>query len=193
MKDTHLAMFLARLSFLHISPIPGKWLIFWKKCSCIIWFIRDFRVDSRKLNKLKGAYVSSHVSDIMWLKHCYTVRFFTTPLWSKLLENYTMQQWLQQMFLCCASLRIALQEVQLISTFRNALQQLVTPLHSVSLLQQLSSQFLSHVLYKRMRELFIFSETVWVLGVFKMAAKKYWMLRKRIAQSNSTLRFWGNV
>jgi len=55
----------------------------------------------------------------------------------------------------CAMLTTVLQEVEFKSTFRNALQQLVAPLHSVSPLQQLSSQFLSHVLYKRMREFII--------------------------------------
>ena len=38
-------------------------------------------------------------------------------------------------------LREALHEIELSSTFRNGLQQLTTPLHSVSLLQQLASQF----------------------------------------------------
>ena len=38
-------------------------------------------------------------------------------------------------------LREALHEVELSSTFRNGLQQLITPLHSVSPLQQLVSQF----------------------------------------------------
>ena len=38
-------------------------------------------------------------------------------------------------------LREALHEVELSSTFRNGLQQLTTPLHSVSPLQQLFSQF----------------------------------------------------
>ena len=38
-------------------------------------------------------------------------------------------------------LREALHEVELGSTFRNGLQQLKTPLHSVSPLQQLVSQF----------------------------------------------------
>ena len=38
-------------------------------------------------------------------------------------------------------LREALHEVELSSTFRNGLQQLTTPLHSVSPLQQLVSQF----------------------------------------------------
>ena len=38
-------------------------------------------------------------------------------------------------------LREALHEVELGSTFRNGLQQLTTPLHSVSPLQQLVSQF----------------------------------------------------
>ena len=41
------------------------------------------------------------------------------------------------------SLREALHEVELRSTFRNGLQQLTTPLHSVSPLQQLVSQFYS--------------------------------------------------
>ena len=41
------------------------------------------------------------------------------------------------------SLREALHEVELSSTFRNGLQQLTTPLHSVSPLQQLVSQFYS--------------------------------------------------
>ena len=41
------------------------------------------------------------------------------------------------------SLREALYEVELRSTFRNGLQQLITPLHSVSPLQQLVSQFYS--------------------------------------------------
>ena len=41
------------------------------------------------------------------------------------------------------SLREALHEVELGSTFRNGLQQLTTPLHSVSPLQQLVSQFYS--------------------------------------------------
>ena len=38
-------------------------------------------------------------------------------------------------------MREALHEVELSSTFRNGLQQLTTPLHSVSPLQQLVSQF----------------------------------------------------
>ena len=41
------------------------------------------------------------------------------------------------------SLREALHEVELSSTFRNGLQQLTTPLHSVSPIQQLVSQFYS--------------------------------------------------
>ena len=44
-------------------------------------------------------------------------------------------------FLPMFLLREGLHEVELISTFRNGLQQLVTPLHSVSPLQQLVSQF----------------------------------------------------
>ena len=46
--------------------------------------------------------------------------------------------WVVSQFLL---LREALHEVELSSTFRNGLQQLTTPLHSVSPLQQLVSQF----------------------------------------------------
>ena len=44
-------------------------------------------------------------------------------------------------YLAIFLLREALHEVELSSTFRNGLQQLTTPLHSVSPLQQLVSQF----------------------------------------------------
>ena len=46
--------------------------------------------------------------------------------------------------MCCLAIFLlheALHKVELYSTFRNGLQQLATPLHSVSPLQQLVSQF----------------------------------------------------
>ena len=55
------------------------------------------------------------------------------PLRDKLLENCIC--------LVIFLLREALHEVELSSTFRNGLQQLTTPLHSVSPLQQLVSKF----------------------------------------------------
>jgi len=54
--------------------------------------------------------------------------FLATPLWSKLLAR-------------------ELQEVEFRSTFRNALQQLAAPLHSVIPLQELFSDFFSRTLH----------------------------------------------
>ena len=53
-------------------------------------------------------------------------------------------------------LRAALHEVELGSTFRNGLQQLTTPLHSVSPLQQLVSQFYGSFTNKGACALFFF-------------------------------------
>jgi len=89
------------------------------------------------------------------------------------------------------------------ATFRNAMQQLVAPLHSVSPLQQLSSQFFSHVLYKRMREFIIllwnylgtrpFSKILKVAEndctVYNRAQQRFArQFAEKIAQCNSTLK-----
>ena len=73
------------------------------------------------------------------LFHCaiFSATCLEMPLRDKLLENCTVYHGLSRNFL----LREALHELELSSTFRNGLQQLATPLHSVSPLQQLVSQF----------------------------------------------------
>ena len=63
---------------------------------------------------------------------------FALPLRDKLSENFKVSNMgSHAIFL----LRKMLHEVELRSTFRNGLQQLTTPLHSVSSLQHLVSQF----------------------------------------------------
>ena len=56
-------------------------------------------------------------------------------------EELNSVTWLVLQFFLHEALHEALHEVELSSTFRNGLQQLATPLHSVSPLQQLVSQF----------------------------------------------------
>ena len=67
-------------------------------------------------------------------------------------ELHSVTWFVSQFFL----LREALHEVELSSTFRNGLQQLTTPLHSVSPLQQLVSQFYGSFNKGRMRTLLVF-------------------------------------
>ena len=76
------------------------------------------------------------------LRSCYTVQF-SQQLVSQC--HYETSCWrIAQCNMSCLAiflLREALHEVEPSSTFRNGLQQLTTPLHSVSPLQQLVSQF----------------------------------------------------
>jgi len=91
------------------------------------------------------------------LLHCtiFSAICLTMPLQNKLLENCIVQQKLSCNVFLCATLSTALHKVEFKSTFHNALQQLVAPLHRISTLQQLSSQFLIQVLYRRMHEFII--------------------------------------
>jgi len=97
------------------------------------------------------------------LKCCYTAQFS---------QQLVSQQELSRNVFQCATLSTALHEVESKFTFAKALQQLVASLHSVSPLQQLCSQFFSHVLYKRMRKFIICSETIWIRGVFSLPRSK---------------------
>ena len=75
------------------------------------------------------------------LLHCaiFSATCLAMPLRDKLPKNCSVT-WVVSQFLL---LHEALHEEELGSTFRNGLQQLATPLHSVSPLQQLVSQFYS--------------------------------------------------
>ena len=76
------------------------------------------------------------------LRPCYTAQF-SQQLVSQCHCETSCWRIAQCNMVCLAIflLREALHEVELNSTFRNGLQQLTTPLHSVSPLQQLVSQF----------------------------------------------------
>ena len=73
------------------------------------------------------------------LLHCaiFSASCLTMALRDKLLENCTVQHGLSRNLFVARSVA----KVELSSTLRNGLQQLTTPLHSVSPLQQLFSHF----------------------------------------------------
>ena len=76
------------------------------------------------------------------LRPCYTVQFSQQVVlqWHCEVSYWRIAQ-CNMGCLAIVLLREALHEVELGSTFRNGLQQLTTPLHGVSTLQQLVSQF----------------------------------------------------
>ena len=100
-------------------------------CSSVIMSFRSTR---------RLVYTAWLIKLRLVLRPCYTAQFSKQLVWQCLCETSC---WRIAQFLCLAIflLREALHEVELSSTFRNGLQQLATPLHSVSPLQQLVSQF----------------------------------------------------
>ena len=100
--------------------------------------------DSLSADKKWGVLRQKVLKCLVALRPCYTVQFSQQLVSQCHCETSCWR--IEQCNMGCLAiflLREVLHEVELRSTFRNRLQQLTTPLHNVSPLQQLVSQFYS--------------------------------------------------